>query len=144
MFFTFKLFLLNVWRHPGRLILTGLAMMAAAAVVAWIVAGYDAILAQTNADQEHPFGKADLLLLTDIYSAGEKPLLQITASRLAREIRQGGHGGVHFLRDKEQVITFLAGNTRSGDLVLTLGAGDVWQIGRDFLKDSFPRSVYSP
>ena len=63
MFFTFKLFLLNVWRHPGRLILTGLAMMAAAAVVAWIVAGYDAILAQTNADQEHPFGKADLLIL---------------------------------------------------------------------------------
>ena len=95
-------------------------------------------------DFKKAFGKADLLLLTDIYSAGEKPLLQITASRLAREIRQGGHGGVHFLRDKEQVITFLAGNTRSGDLVLTLGAGDVWQIGRDFLKDSFPRSVYSP
>ena len=63
MFFSFKLFLLNVWRHPGRLILTGLAMMAAAAVVAWIVAGYDAILAQANDDQENPFGKADFLIL---------------------------------------------------------------------------------
>lgn len=63
MFFTFKLSLLNWWRHPGRLILTGLAMMAAAAVVAWIVAGYDAILAQAQDDQENAFGDADLLVL---------------------------------------------------------------------------------
>ncbi|MGI5823616.1 MAG: UDP-N-acetylmuramate--L-alanine ligase [Dethiobacteria bacterium] len=94
-------------------------------------------------DFKKAFDEADLLLLTDIYSAGEKPLLQITASRLAREIQQRGHQGVHFLGDKEQVIAFLRKNTKSGDLVLTLGAGDVWQIGRDFLKDSFPRTVYS-
>lgn len=94
-------------------------------------------------DFKQAFDEADLLLLTNIYSAGEKPLFRITAPRLAQEIRQRGHQGVHFLGGKEQVITFLEKNTQSGDLVLTLGAGDVWQIGREFLKESFPRTVYS-
>lgn len=63
MFFIFTLSFLNWWRHPGRLVLTGLAIMAAAAVVAWIVAGYDTILAQARDDQGNAFGDADLLVL---------------------------------------------------------------------------------
>ena len=82
------------------------------------------------------FDETDVLLLTDIYSAGEKPLFQITASRLAWEIRQRGHQEVHFLGDKGQIIAFLEENTQDGDLILTLGAGDVWQIGRGFLENT--------
>jgi UDP-N-acetylmuramate--alanine ligase len=88
------------------------------------------------------FDEADILLLTGIYSAGEKPLFRITAPRLAREIQQRGHKDVHFLEDKEQIIEFLEKNTQSGDLVLTLGAGDVWQIGRGFLENVPSRPVY--
>lgn len=87
------------------------------------------------------FEQADLLLLTSIYSAGEKPLSQITAPRLAREIRQNGHKNVYFLENKEQIIDFLEKRTQSGDLVLTLGAGDVWQVGREFLEKASSRSV---
>jgi UDP-N-acetylmuramate--alanine ligase len=88
------------------------------------------------------FDEADILLLTGIYSAGEKPLFRITAPRLAREIQKRGHKDVHFLEDKEQIIEFLEKNTQSGDLVLTLGAGDVWQIGRGFLENVPSRPVY--
>lgn len=80
------------------------------------------------------FGDADLLLLDDIYSAGEAPLPGINSLRLAREISLGGHNGVRLIPNKEEMVRFLEVNSRSGDLILTMGAGDIWQVGRMFLE----------
>ena len=80
------------------------------------------------------FDDADLLLLDDIYSAGEPPLPGVNSLRLAREISLGGHSGVRFIPDKEEMVRFLEMNCRSGDLILTMGAGDIWQVGRMFLE----------
>ncbi|MGI6329184.1 MAG: glutamate ligase domain-containing protein [Dethiobacteria bacterium] len=80
------------------------------------------------------FDEADLLLLDDIYSAGEDPLPGINSQRLAREISLRKHDGVRLIQSKEDMVHFLEMNSRSGDLILTMGAGDIWQVGRMFLE----------
>jgi UDP-N-acetylmuramate--alanine ligase len=80
------------------------------------------------------FDEADLLLLDDIYSAGEDPLPGINSQRLAREISLRKQDGVRLIQSKEDMVHFLEMNSRSGDLILTMGAGDIWQVGRMFLE----------
>jgi len=80
------------------------------------------------------FDGADVLLLNEIYSAGEEPIPGVTSKRLAEEIRRRGHNHVHVIERKEEIPQFLEKITRSGDLILTMGAGDIWQVGRLFLQ----------
>ena len=70
----------------------------------------------------------------DIYPAGEAPIPGIDAKRLAEGIRAHGHRDVTYLGgDRRRVIELLGEITRPGDLVLTLGAGDVGQLGAELL-----------
>jgi len=80
------------------------------------------------------FDSADVLLLNDIYSAGEEPIPHVTSQRLAQEIEHRGHNRVHVITDKEEMVHSLEKMTRKGDLILTMGAGDIWQVGRRFLE----------
>lgn len=79
------------------------------------------------------FEGADILFLDHIYSAGEKPIPEINSHRLAREIRERGHAEVHVMGDQEEMVSFLERIARKGDMVLTMGAGDIWQVGRKLL-----------
>ncbi len=81
------------------------------------------------------FNQADVLIVLDIYAAGEAPLPGVTAADLADGIRAHGHRDVTYLgSDRTKVIEHLAEITRPGDLVLTLGAGDVGQLGGELLR----------
>ena len=80
------------------------------------------------------FNDADLLILTDIYPAGERPLKGVSSSALYRAIKERGHGGVELVKDLASVGERLAEVTRPGDMVLTLGAGDVYRAGEDLLR----------
>ncbi len=81
------------------------------------------------------FNEADVLIVLDIYPAGEPPIPGVTAEDLAEGIRAHGHRNVTYLgSDRTRVLEHLAGITRPGDLVLTLGAGDVGQLGPELLK----------
>jgi UDP-N-acetylmuramate--alanine ligase len=71
------------------------------------------------------FFDADVLFLTDIYAASEDPIPGIDADRLARTIREYGHKQVRHVADKEKLTDEVASTIEKGDLVLTLGAGDV-------------------
>jgi UDP-N-acetylmuramate--alanine ligase len=73
------------------------------------------------------FNRADVLLVTEVYAAGEAPIASATGERLAREIRAHGHHGVHFEADKTRVADRLAPLLRNGDMVIALGAGDINQ-----------------
>jgi UDP-N-acetylmuramate--alanine ligase len=77
------------------------------------------------------FNQADVLLLMDIYGAGEPPIPGVTAEDLASGIRSHGHRHVtYFGSDRNRIVDHLCEITRPGDLVLTLGAGgDVSQLG---------------
>ena len=71
----------------------------------------------------------------DIYAAGEPAIPGVTAEDLAEGIRAHGHRDVTYVgSDRTRVLDHLCEVVRPGDLVLTLGAGDVSQIGPELLR----------
>jgi UDP-N-acetylmuramate--alanine ligase len=81
------------------------------------------------------FNQADVLVVMDIYPAGESPIPGVSAADLADGIRAHGHRNVTYLgSDRDRVVDHVCEISRPGDLVLTLGAGDVSQLGSDILR----------
>ncbi|HZN53372.1 MAG TPA: UDP-N-acetylmuramate--L-alanine ligase, partial [Methylomirabilota bacterium] len=81
------------------------------------------------------FNLADVLIVMDIYAAGEAAIPGVTAEDLADGIRAHGHRDVTYLgNDRTRVVEHLSEIVRRGDLVITLGAGDVSQLGPELLK----------
>ena len=79
------------------------------------------------------FDRADVLVVMDIYAAGEEPIEGIDARRLFRGIRNHGPQETHYISDREHVVDWLLDHVREGDLVVTMGAGDVWRVGEELL-----------
>ncbi|MCC7381841.1 MAG: UDP-N-acetylmuramate--L-alanine ligase [Deltaproteobacteria bacterium] len=75
------------------------------------------------------FHQAERLFLCPIYAAGEDPIGGISSEALAERMRARGHRGVVLAQDIEQVASLLAVEARSGDLILTFGAGDITRAG---------------
>jgi UDP-N-acetylmuramate--alanine ligase len=86
------------------------------------------------------FFDADVLFLADIYAASEDPIPGVDSDLLARTIRQRGHQSVTYVPDKEQLTAAVASSIQPGDLVLTLGAGDV-SSWNDEIVDRWRRRV---
>jgi UDP-N-acetylmuramate--alanine ligase len=80
------------------------------------------------------FGAVDSLALLDIYAASEQPLPGITSEKLAEKIREKGQGNVACFRDRNEAAQQLLSQLRPGDVVLTLGAGDVWKLGEKIIE----------
>jgi UDP-N-acetylmuramate--alanine ligase len=80
------------------------------------------------------FNQADVLLVMDIYPAGEAPIPGVTSADLVDGIRAHAHRDVTYVgSDRARILEHLVEICRAGDLVLTLGAGDVGQIGPELL-----------
>lgn len=74
------------------------------------------------------FSEADEVIITDIYSpAGEQKIEGVTSAKLVELIRQNSNSNVMHIPTKEEVQNYLSDHVRSGDLVLTMGAGDIWK-----------------
>ncbi|NVO00649.1 MAG: UDP-N-acetylmuramate--L-alanine ligase [Geobacteraceae bacterium] len=86
------------------------------------------------ADFVTAFYDADVLVLTDVYAAGEQPIEGATAERLANEVRRHGQKDVTHIGDRTMIPAHLAGIVKEGDIVITLGAGNLWQQGEELLK----------
>ena len=72
------------------------------------------------------FGGSDVLVVTDVYGAGELPRPGVTGELIAKAVRQGGTGiDVRYAPTFDDVVTVLGHELRAGDLCLTLGAGDI-------------------
>jgi UDP-N-acetylmuramate-alanine ligase len=69
------------------------------------------------------------IFATDIYPAGESPIEGIHAKNLYEGILQHGHRDVTYIPDKADIAPSLASLVQPGDMVITLGAGDVWKVG---------------
>jgi UDP-N-acetylmuramate--alanine ligase len=77
------------------------------------------------------FTEADEVIIVDIYSpAGEKQIEGVSAARLADMIRVQSNPNVNHISTKEDVLEYLQGHLKSGDLVLTMGAGDIWKVAK--------------
>ncbi|MBN2497853.1 MAG: UDP-N-acetylmuramate--L-alanine ligase [Deltaproteobacteria bacterium] len=79
------------------------------------------------------FNQADLVIVMDIYPAGEEPIEGVHARKLFDGIRQHGHRSVHYISDRDHVVSWLMENVEEGDLCITMGAGDVWRVGEELL-----------
>jgi UDP-N-acetylmuramate--alanine ligase len=77
------------------------------------------------------FNKADVVIVTDIYAAGEPPIAGVNAGRLAQSIREHGHHDVTYVPDKRAVVDELERRLQPGDVVIALGAGDINAAVRD-------------
>ncbi len=84
-------------------------------------------------DFARAFYNADILLILPIYAAGEESIPGVTAEGLVERIKQFGHRDVRFVPDFAGVQEILKDVLEDGDLLLTLGAGDVWKAGEEFL-----------
>jgi UDP-N-acetylmuramate--alanine ligase len=79
------------------------------------------------------FNQADHVVVMDIYAAGEAPLEGVSAEQLAEGIREHGHRSCRYTGSAEATLAHLVEEVGAGDIVLTLGAGNVWQVGEELL-----------
>jgi UDP-N-acetylmuramate--alanine ligase len=79
------------------------------------------------------FYQADHLVVMDVYAAGEDPIPGVAAADLAAGISGHGHRSCTYAADRPAVLAHLREAVQPGDMVITLGAGNVWQVGEEFL-----------
>jgi len=79
------------------------------------------------------FTDADKVVLMDIYPAGERPLEGVDSEVLCNGIKAEGNDIEH-IKNRDEIVAHLSKELFAGDTLLTLGAGDVWKLGGEFLK----------
>jgi UDP-N-acetylmuramate--alanine ligase len=80
------------------------------------------------------FYQADRVWVTDIYAAAERPIEGVSGAGLVERLRAFGHRGAEYAGTLEGAVEMVLGAAEEGDLVLTLGAGNVWQAGERVLE----------
>jgi UDP-N-acetylmuramate--alanine ligase len=81
-----------------------------------------------------PLLAADVLLLTEVYGAGEPPIPGVSGTLIWEGVQALGHPQALFLPHREELTAEMLRHARAGDVVLTLGAGDIWKVGEQVLK----------
>lgn len=82
------------------------------------------------------FSQADEVIIHTLYApAGEEPIPGVSAEVLADLVKQNSNSNTQFLATKEEVITHLLNTTSSGDLVITMGAGDIWRVSHGLVAE---------
>ena len=79
------------------------------------------------------FYQADRLFVTEIYPAGEAPIPGVSGRQIADGVAGHGHRHVTYVADKSELAKAVLDQAAPGDMVLTLGAGDVWRVGEEIL-----------
>lgn len=79
------------------------------------------------------FDDTDVLYLLEVYAAGEDPIAEVTSRRLYEALRARGHLNVRYLGDETDPAATVASESGRGDVIVTLGAGDVYKLGERVL-----------
>ena len=80
------------------------------------------------------FYQADVLIITDIYPAGEEPIDGVDAYKLYSAMKDMGYKDVRYMPDKDKIVDALEKIVVPGDMVITQGAGDILTVGDAFIK----------
>ncbi len=80
------------------------------------------------------FLNSDVFICTDVYPAREEPIQGVTGQLVAEAARKMGHKNVIYVENKEEVPSILMKISQPGDIVVTLGAGDIWKYGEKFVQ----------
>jgi UDP-N-acetylmuramate--alanine ligase len=80
------------------------------------------------------FYQSDILIVLPIYAASEKEIKGVDAQGLCEGIRKHGHKEVAYAPDFNQALSMITHKAKKGDVVLTLGAGDIYTLGEKLLE----------
>jgi len=80
------------------------------------------------------FLNSDIFICTDVYPARELPIEGITGELIANAAKKFGHKEVYYIQNKNEIPQFLKEIYKPGDIIITLGAGDIWKYGEQFIK----------
>jgi UDP-N-acetylmuramate--alanine ligase len=80
------------------------------------------------------FYQSDVLVVLPIYAASEEEIEGVDSAKLVQNIKEHGHKNVSFAPDFSQALSIITHKIKEGDLVLTLGAGDVYGLGEQLLE----------
>ena len=78
------------------------------------------------------FMDSDVLIVTDIYPAREKPIKGVTGKLVFNAARSTGHKNVHYIPDLENLQVALDDIIQENDMVITIGAGTIWRYGQSY------------
>ena len=86
-------------------------------------------------DFAQSFGDADKVVLAEIYAAREKNIYKVSSKTLMNKIKEKDpEKDVYFFKDFEEIANFVYNNAEEGDLVITMGAGDIYKVGEMILE----------
>jgi len=101
-----------------------------------IVAVFQPHLYSRTQEMHQEFGlsffDAEVLVVTDIYPSREKPIEGVTGKLITDAAKTYGHRDVHYVRDKRDLPSRLTSIVEDGDIVITMGAGDIYKFGEQF------------
>jgi UDP-N-acetylmuramate--alanine ligase len=90
------------------------------------------------------FSEAHLLFLTDIYAAGEPAIPGLSGLDLYHGVKKNGHQGAFYVSDRNELAARLWDYIRPGDVLVTMGAGDIWRTGEEILRLLKSRAIPVP
>jgi len=80
------------------------------------------------------FLNSDIFICTDIYPAREEPVEGVTGELISNTAKKLGHKNVYYVKDKNEIPAKLMDLKKDGDIIVTMGAGDIWKYGEIFVK----------
>ncbi|MBN2395769.1 MAG: UDP-N-acetylmuramate--L-alanine ligase [Candidatus Atribacteria bacterium] len=83
----------------------------------------------------YAFQDSDLVVINEIYPANEKPIENISAELVYRKVKENKNEDVYYIPKKKETVHFLMERMIPGDIIITMGAGDVWKVGKDLAKE---------
>lgn len=102
-----------------------------------LVAVFQPHLYSRTKDFYQEFGRSflnsDVFVCTDVYPAREEPIPGVTGELIAEATRKFGHKNVHYIADKKDIPAFLNEIKKDDDIIVTMGAGDIWKYGEQFV-----------
>jgi UDP-N-acetylmuramate--alanine ligase len=105
-----------------------------------VLAVFQPHLFSRTADQAEGFGNAlmgaDLAVVSDVYPSREQPIPGVTGELVVDAARRSGHRNVHYSPSWQDAPEILRENVREGDVIVTLGAGDVNRLGKQLVEDA--------
>jgi UDP-N-acetylmuramate--alanine ligase len=81
----------------------------------------------------HSFLNSDVFICTDVYPARELPIEGVSGEMIANATKKFGHKNVKYVADKKDVTSVLNKIKEDGDIIVTMGAGDIWKYGEEFV-----------
>jgi UDP-N-acetylmuramate--alanine ligase len=104
-----------------------------------IIVAFQQHLFTRTRDQHDAFGGAfancDVLLVTDIYASREKPIEGVTGALVSNSASDRGHRDSRFVGDQMNLLPILKKELQPGDVVVLMGAGNIWKLGERILKE---------